>query len=543
MATLEEDLSNTRALIIDSNPSMRAVLAAQMREFGVKTVVQCGRVIDARRNLEYQKFDFVLCEHYFNNEDTSGQDLLDDLRRNQLLPFATVFVMITGEATYAKVAEAAESALDGYLLKPHKPSKLYERLIQARLRKNALEGIFIAIESSEFETAIELCKSRFESKAPFWLYSARIGAEILLRMNKPAEAKKLYEAIIEAKTLPWARLGVARSMLDGGQTSSAMSMLEQLITADPTYTDAYDVMGRAQFELGKFDEALKTYQLASNLTPASISRIQSVGIMAFYAGNLILAEEALRRTCSLGLDSKLFDYQSLVLLAFVHFTNGDHKALHRCEIDFIRISDNSHCTDPARVKRLASIVHSLNQIQNHKIAQALECVRKISEGIQLPEFNFESATNLVGLFAQLASRAIQLEEAVTTIEHIAMRFCSNQSMCDVLVCVAKSFPQYESLIRASNRKILDYTKHAMTLSLNGDPNAAVTALIARGEETLNLKFLENAEMVLSRYRDILGPATDLHEKLSKLREQCSNSAPHNQINKVQRQGGSIKLRR
>ena len=42
----------------------------------------------------------------------TGQDLLDELRREQLLPFSTVFVMVTGEATYAKVTEAAESALD-----------------------------------------------------------------------------------------------------------------------------------------------------------------------------------------------------------------------------------------------------------------------------------------------------------------------------------------------------------------------------------------------------------------------------------------------
>ena len=56
----------------------------------------------------------VLCQHHFANEASSGQDLLDDLRRNQLLLFSTVFIMVTGEATYAKVAEAAESALDGY---------------------------------------------------------------------------------------------------------------------------------------------------------------------------------------------------------------------------------------------------------------------------------------------------------------------------------------------------------------------------------------------------------------------------------------------
>jgi len=54
--------------------------------------------------------------------------------------------MITGEATYAKVAEAAESALDGYMLKPHKATQLGERLVAARVRKVSLQGIFTAIE-------------------------------------------------------------------------------------------------------------------------------------------------------------------------------------------------------------------------------------------------------------------------------------------------------------------------------------------------------------------------------------------------------------
>ena len=60
MTLQSEDFSNTRALVIEGNPSMRSMLAGQLRDFGVKTVVQCGRIIDARRNLEYQAFDFVL---------------------------------------------------------------------------------------------------------------------------------------------------------------------------------------------------------------------------------------------------------------------------------------------------------------------------------------------------------------------------------------------------------------------------------------------------------------------------------------------------
>ena len=83
-----------------------------------------------------KKADFVLCEQNFNDDSAyTGQNLLDDLRRAQLLPYSTVFIMVTGEATYSKVAEAAESSLDGYLLKPHKPSVLLERLLQAQRRK------------------------------------------------------------------------------------------------------------------------------------------------------------------------------------------------------------------------------------------------------------------------------------------------------------------------------------------------------------------------------------------------------------------------
>ena len=106
MALPEDDLSVSQALVIDSNPTSLSILVSQLRGFGMGSVVQCARLSDARRQLEYRAFDVVLCQHHFANEASSGQDLLDDLRRNQLLPFSTVFIMVTGEATYAKMAEA-----------------------------------------------------------------------------------------------------------------------------------------------------------------------------------------------------------------------------------------------------------------------------------------------------------------------------------------------------------------------------------------------------------------------------------------------------
>ena len=110
---VERDLTACTALVIDSDAAARSLLVNQLREFGVGQVAHFGRVRDARKYLETRGVDFVLCEQSFKDEaNYSGSDLLDDLRRAQLLPYSSVFIMVTAEATYAKVAEAAESSLD-----------------------------------------------------------------------------------------------------------------------------------------------------------------------------------------------------------------------------------------------------------------------------------------------------------------------------------------------------------------------------------------------------------------------------------------------
>ena len=40
-----DELADTRALVIEGNPSMRSILVAQMKDFGVGAVAQCGRII------------------------------------------------------------------------------------------------------------------------------------------------------------------------------------------------------------------------------------------------------------------------------------------------------------------------------------------------------------------------------------------------------------------------------------------------------------------------------------------------------------------
>lgn len=540
MATLEDDFSNCSALVVDGNPTSRSILVSQLRDFGVGTVVQAARAADARRQLEYRGFDFVLCELHFANESSSGQDLLDDLRRNQLLPFSTIFIMITGEATYARVAEAAESALDGYLLKPHKAAHLGERLRQARIRKVSLQGIFTAIEKEDFEGAAKLCMERFESKGQFWLYAARVGAELLLRVGRPGDAQKLYRSVVAAKTLPWAKLGVARAQLDAGQITQATSTLENLISADPNYGDAYDVMGRAQFELGKFDKALETYRMASTLTPASISRLQNLAMMTYYSGDHVEAEKLLDKTARLGLESKMFDCQSLVLLAFTRLESGDRKGLQRCHDDFNRLLDRN--PDNARMRRLADIVIALNLIQQHQFAQSVEAVRGLAQTISNSEFDFESASNVLALISQLATKAIQLDEVEAMVNTIGLRFCSNRSQTELLAACAVAHPAFAERMRACQTEVLEMAETAMSLSLSGNPTAAVRNLILHGKETLNARLIDNAHQVLLKHASKITNAAELSADLQELRAKFGLHHVKASLGEQKRQAGGLVLR-
>jgi len=69
---------DTLALVVDSNVTSRGLLSAQLRDYGVTKVVQCSRIQDARSRLEHTVFDYVLCDQYFPDSQSSGQTLLDE---------------------------------------------------------------------------------------------------------------------------------------------------------------------------------------------------------------------------------------------------------------------------------------------------------------------------------------------------------------------------------------------------------------------------------------------------------------------------------
>jgi len=541
MSRLDHDIHTCRALVIDGNPTSRSVLTAQLRDFGVGTVVQTGRVKEARTILENRHFDVVLCDYHFEGSDMSGQDLLDELRREQLLPFSTVFLMVTGEASYAKVTEAAESALDGYLLKPHNATSLGNRVLEARKRKRVLKHVFEAIEAGDFGAAAQLCQARFEKRAQYWLYAARIGAELYLRLDQHAEAQQLYAAVVEARALPWAKLGIARSQLASGQVVPARRTLDALIGEMPSHADSYDVLGRVLVEQGEMQQAFEIYQKAAELTPGSVTRLLHAGTLAFYAGQSEQAMTALDRACVIGVASKMFDDHALVLLALLQFDAKDPKALQRTSDHLSRRIDKQ--PDNRRILRFQRVIDTLRSMQAKKVAEAMRMVRELTEEVDSAEMDMEAACNLVALWGRLNSSEIQLDEMPGQVQRIVQRFCVSRASMEMLIASAQGTEPAATIVRDTHAHISSMAEKAMGHAMNGSPGEAVQMLLAVGAETRNAKLIELASLVAQRHQEKIVDVGELQARARDLAQRyCAKGAHLIGAKQGGRSAGGLSLR-
>ncbi|MBQ7529887.1 tetratricopeptide repeat protein [bacterium] len=102
----------------------------------------------------------------------------------------------------------------------------------------------------------------------------RLGNILLVDEKKPAEAKEIYQRIIEElPTYPDGHYFMGSALYDLGQTEEAIPYLKRCAELDPHgYTQGFDALtlcGDIYLKDGKFEEALAIYEEAKKVRPDS----------------------------------------------------------------------------------------------------------------------------------------------------------------------------------------------------------------------------------------------------------------------------------
>ena len=531
---IDRDIHLARALLVEGNAMMRNITATQLRDAGVGQVLTAGRVKEARLMLERERFDIVLCTYEFEACTDTGQDLLDELRRESLLPHSTVFLMVAEKATYHQVVEAAESALDGLLVRPFTAALLCQRLLEARNRKRQLSDVLRALDAGQTELAFSRALKRFNDNLPYGSYCGRLAAELLLTLQRPADARKVFEKLIQTTGSAWARLGVARSQMAAGDVHGARITTQAVLADEPESADAHDLIGRILVEQCDFDGALREYRAAASLTPGCLLRGQHAGALAYYQGENAEALGRLEHTLNLGVQSKLFDALSLVLIALLRFDAGDGPGVLAMQNQLNQY--RQRFPESVRLQRLELAARLLADLQQGAQDAAVADLGQLSLQVGADDFDLEIANVLISLWSRVPDALVPVVQHEALVERIAMRFCTSKAIGEILVGSARRAERDEAIIRRCQSQISRMAEQAMDRSLRGDAGGAARALLAQGETTLNAKLLEMASLIARRHRDTLSDADALCARAAAVIQRTCRTG--NLIAGIQRSGRS-----
>lgn len=104
-----------KILVVDDFSTMRRIVKNQLRELGFSDIQEAEDGGAAFQILQSRPIDFVVTD--WNMPDVTGLDLLKKIRADEKLREIPV-LMVTAEAKREQIVEAAQSGVNGYVVKP-----------------------------------------------------------------------------------------------------------------------------------------------------------------------------------------------------------------------------------------------------------------------------------------------------------------------------------------------------------------------------------------------------------------------------------------
>lgn len=260
-----------RCLIVDDLTEVRAAYKRMLKSFGVKDIDTAASGHQAMEMVEARQYGIIICD-YNLGDSKDGQQVLEELRHMQLLKYTTLFVIITAETSREMVLGAIENQPDDYITKPISQQMMRKRLDRALLKHEEFYQIKAAMDSKSYSRAIKLCDEKIEEKNKYQWESIRYKAQIYWLMKEAQKAREIYENVLEEKSFAWAKIGLARTLLEDGLTEEVETILKDLIKDEYRYIEAHDILSEYYEKVNEFEKAQEATSTATELSPKSILR-------------------------------------------------------------------------------------------------------------------------------------------------------------------------------------------------------------------------------------------------------------------------------
>ena len=320
---MANEFADRSFLVVDDFADMRSAIRSILHSLGVTHIEQARDGLDAIAALTAKPFDVILCD-YNLGPGKDGQQVLEEARYRRLIGLDSIFVMITAENTREMVMSAIEYTPDSYLAKPFTKELLRTRLSKLFAIKANLSHVNKALLLQDYGAALKELDRLIASGPKNLSELTKIKSDVLLSAKRYDEAKRIFEDVLAARDLAWARLGLGKTLFLQKHYALAQEVFSQLLSLEPNMIAAYDWLAKTQSALQCFPEAEQTLQEAATLSPRALPRQQMLGELALANGHTNAAEQAFGRAAALAKHSVLSNPALYSGLAKSKSANGKH---------------------------------------------------------------------------------------------------------------------------------------------------------------------------------------------------------------------------
>lgn len=502
-----QELAGLTALIIEPHAGMRASIHNMLSLGGISKIEYANSSGTAIRPLKQKIFDLVICEYDLGEEQQDGQQLLEDLRHNKLIPLSTVFFMATAERTHGKVVSAAELALNDYVLKPFTADTLMERIAKAIEKRNALMPVYRMMELGNLGAAIEICQAGEAPKAPHRVDFLRLRAEMHMTLGEVGAAEEIYTELLSKRSIAWAHLGLAGTLFMQERFEEAEEKLSALIETKREFLDAYDWLAKTQEARGNLTAMQATLESAVARSPHALRRLRTLGKVALQNGDTETAHRVFQQVVSKAKFSEFREPEDHVQLVEASLAKGETKSVPAIIRDLAKSLSGLKKT--AACRAIASAMFHRHNGDKEQATEELEvALLACKEPIGLSnETKITLARNC--LEAGMEQGVVEIMTSVVGNAHTAAAMSSAMR----LLQVGGREDLAKRVTQASKSEVVDLVSAGAEKARLGDFQGAVT-LMSQAAEKLphNPQVVFNAAVAALKCLDNLGWDMQLGDK-------------------------------
>lgn len=493
------DYAALRALVVDDYPGIRSALRLTLSNFGVTKVQLVANAAEAIFQVKSKQYDFILCD--FNLGDgRDGQQLLEELRHSNLISIETVFIMVTAESFYEKVAATAELAPDDYMIKPFSAEQLHGRLEGILLRKRAFRTVYRHFHAHNLDASITACDELIRSKPKYLVDAMRFKGELLVTLGRFEEAEALYQEVIKMRAIPWARLGLARSLHLQKKDEAAEEELRDMLEKAPEMVAAYDLL--SDVCLSKKDNAGAQLALEQGvaISGKTVRRQQKLGELAHANGDLDTARTAFSNALEKGRHSIFITPSDYGNLCRVQLEQGDMEGVETT----LRKNKSTLQSSPEG-KLVTAVTQSMAHTRAGKLDEAAKAL-DTATGLRAAGTRGDAQMMLDMAGACMAGG--RLDEADGLVAEVAKNAHDSEALLDKARKIYDEAGRSDAgagVLASATSGVRKLNNEGVVLAQRGDFKTAVEKLTtACSEAPYNPRIMMNAVWVILKYIDQVG---------------------------------------